>query len=98
MSYPIGIPLEEEEEEDDDITWAGKLRFLIYKIKGLPKTEKKKTTEEEEKYPSKSFIYIGVFYFTLNENEKLSCSNLANSVNSTCGVEKPIISYSSIRR
>ncbi|XP_054825893.1 ryanodine receptor 3 [Eublepharis macularius] len=47
-----GIPLEEEEEEEDDISWTGKLRSLIYKIKGLPKTEKKEPTEEEEKYPT----------------------------------------------
>uniref|UniRef100_G1KRA0 Ryanodine receptor 3 n=1 Tax=Anolis carolinensis TaxID=28377 RepID=G1KRA0_ANOCA len=47
-----GIPLEEEEVEDKDISWAGKLRSLIYKIKGAPKTEVRETTEEEEKYPT----------------------------------------------
>ncbi|KAJ6667359.1 hypothetical protein lerEdw1_017337 [Lerista edwardsae] len=46
------IPLEEEEMEEDDISWTGKLRSLIYKIKGLPKTEKRESAEEEEKYPT----------------------------------------------
>ncbi|KAK9409673.1 ryanodine receptor 3-like [Crotalus adamanteus] len=47
-----GIPLEEEKEEEENISWAGKLCSLIYKIKGIPKTEKREATEEEEKYPT----------------------------------------------
>uniref|UniRef100_A0A8B9ER95 Ryanodine receptor 3 n=1 Tax=Anser cygnoides TaxID=8845 RepID=A0A8B9ER95_ANSCY len=48
-----GIPLEEEEEEEEDSTLTGKLRSLIYKIKGPPKAEKVEPREEEEKSPSK---------------------------------------------
>ncbi|KAH1171424.1 hypothetical protein KIL84_007042, partial [Mauremys mutica] len=47
-----GIPLEEEEEMDEDTSWMGKLRSLIYKIKGPPKAEKKEPTEVEEKSPT----------------------------------------------
>ncbi|CAI5764049.1 ryanodine receptor 3 [Podarcis lilfordi] len=47
-----GIPLEGEEEEEEDLSWTGKLRSLVYKIKGPPKTEKREPTEEEEKYPT----------------------------------------------
>uniref|UniRef100_A0ABM5FAI2 Ryanodine receptor 3 n=1 Tax=Pogona vitticeps TaxID=103695 RepID=A0ABM5FAI2_9SAUR len=48
-----GIPLDEEEIESEDTSWTGKLRSLIYKIKGPPKTEERETTEEEEKkYPT----------------------------------------------
>uniref|UniRef100_A0A5F8GV70 Ryanodine receptor 3 n=1 Tax=Monodelphis domestica TaxID=13616 RepID=A0A5F8GV70_MONDO len=47
-----GIPLEEEEEEEEDISWTGKLRALIYKIKGPPKPEKEQPMEEEEKCPT----------------------------------------------
>ncbi|XP_077782721.1 ryanodine receptor 3 isoform X7 [Podarcis muralis] len=47
-----GIPLEAEEEEEEDLSWTGKLRSLVYKIKGPPKTEKREPTEEEEKYPT----------------------------------------------
>uniref|UniRef100_A0A670JW45 Ryanodine receptor 3 n=1 Tax=Podarcis muralis TaxID=64176 RepID=A0A670JW45_PODMU len=50
--YPLGIPLEGEEEEEEDLSWTGKLRSLVYKIKGPPKTEKREPTEEEEKYPT----------------------------------------------
>lgn len=97
IEYSVGIPLEEEEEEEDDISWTGKLRSLIHKIKGLPKMEKKKTTEEEEKYPSKSFIYIGAFYFTFKEKKwKFACSNLAVTVNSTSSIGQPTISNSPI--
>lgn len=52
--YTLGIPLDEEKEEEENISWAGKLCSLIYKIKGVQKTEKRETTEEEEKYPSKN--------------------------------------------
>ncbi|XP_056666198.1 ryanodine receptor 3 isoform X3 [Monodelphis domestica] len=47
-----GIPLEEEEEEEEDISWTGKLRALIYKIKGPPKPEKEQPMEEEEQCPT----------------------------------------------
>uniref|UniRef100_A0A8D2Q4B3 Ryanodine receptor 3 n=1 Tax=Varanus komodoensis TaxID=61221 RepID=A0A8D2Q4B3_VARKO len=47
-----GIPLDEEEEEEEDISWTGKLRSLIHKLKGPPKTKKREPTEEEEKYPT----------------------------------------------
>uniref|UniRef100_A0A8D0HWE0 Ryanodine receptor 3 n=1 Tax=Sphenodon punctatus TaxID=8508 RepID=A0A8D0HWE0_SPHPU len=47
-----GIPLEEEEEEEEDASWIGKLRSLIYKIKGPPKAEKEEPAEEEEKSPT----------------------------------------------
>uniref|UniRef100_A0A8C3CU68 Ryanodine receptor 3 n=1 Tax=Cairina moschata TaxID=8855 RepID=A0A8C3CU68_CAIMO len=47
-----GIPLEEEEEEEEDSTLTGKLRSLIYKIKGPPKAEKVEPREEEEKSPT----------------------------------------------
>ncbi|XP_051829609.1 ryanodine receptor 3 [Antechinus flavipes] len=47
-----GIPLEEEEEEEEDTSWTGKLRALIYKIKGPPKPEKELPTEEEELCPT----------------------------------------------
>ncbi|XP_010015146.1 PREDICTED: ryanodine receptor 3-like, partial [Nestor notabilis] len=46
-----GIPLEEEEEEEEDSSFTGKLRSLMYKIKGPPKAEKVEPKEEEEKYP-----------------------------------------------
>lgn len=49
----LGVPLEEEEEEEEDTSWAGKLRALVYKIKGPPKPEKEQPTEEEERCPSK---------------------------------------------
>lgn len=49
----LGVPLEEEEEEEEDTSWTGKLRALVYKIKGPPKPEKEKPTEEEERRPSK---------------------------------------------
>lgn len=49
----LGVPLEEEEEEEEDMSWAGKLRALVYKIKGPPKPEKEQPTEEEERCPSK---------------------------------------------
>uniref|UniRef100_A0A8B9TU88 Ryanodine receptor 3 n=1 Tax=Anas platyrhynchos TaxID=8839 RepID=A0A8B9TU88_ANAPL len=52
-----GIPLEEEEEEEEDSTLTGKLRSLIYKIKGPPKAEKVEPREEEEKSPSKFSFY-----------------------------------------
>lgn len=52
--YPLGIPLEEKKEEEENVSWAGKLCSLIYKIKGIEKTEKREATEEEEKYPSKN--------------------------------------------
>uniref|UniRef100_A0A5F8HEA4 Ryanodine receptor 3 n=1 Tax=Monodelphis domestica TaxID=13616 RepID=A0A5F8HEA4_MONDO len=51
-----GIPLEEEEEEEEDISWTGKLRALIYKIKGPPKPEKEQPMEEEEKSTLKELI------------------------------------------
>ncbi|KAJ7417044.1 hypothetical protein WISP_66534 [Willisornis vidua] len=47
-----GIPLEEEEEEEEDSSLAGKLRSLMYKIKGPPKAEKVEPKEEEEKSPT----------------------------------------------
>ncbi|XP_048805476.1 ryanodine receptor 3 isoform X1 [Lagopus muta] len=47
-----GIPLEEEEEEEEDSSLTGKLRSLIYKIKGPPKPEKIEPREEEEKSPT----------------------------------------------
>uniref|UniRef100_A0A8I3Q8Q6 Ryanodine receptor 3 n=1 Tax=Canis lupus familiaris TaxID=9615 RepID=A0A8I3Q8Q6_CANLF len=47
-----GVPLEEEEEEEEDTSWTGKLRALVYKIKGPPKPEKKQPIEEEERYPT----------------------------------------------
>uniref|UniRef100_A0A8C3RI39 Ryanodine receptor 3 n=1 Tax=Cyanoderma ruficeps TaxID=181631 RepID=A0A8C3RI39_9PASS len=47
-----GIPLEEEEEEEEDSSLAGKLRSLMYKIKGPPKAEKLEPKEEEEKAPT----------------------------------------------
>ncbi|XP_074091124.1 ryanodine receptor 3 isoform X9 [Macrotis lagotis] len=47
-----GIPLEEEEEEEEDTSWTGKLRALIYKIKGQPKLEKEQPMEEEEQCPT----------------------------------------------
>lgn len=53
-----GIPLEEEEEEEEDSTLTGKLRSLIYKIKGPPKAEKVEPREEEEKSPSKFSFYV----------------------------------------
>ncbi|XP_071665441.1 ryanodine receptor 3 isoform X11 [Patagioenas fasciata] len=47
-----GIPLEEEEEEEEDSSLTGKLRSLMYKIKGPPKAEKVEPKEEEEKSPT----------------------------------------------
>ncbi|KAJ7424709.1 hypothetical protein BTVI_05383 [Pitangus sulphuratus] len=47
-----GIPLEEEEEEEEDSSLTGKLRSLMYKIKGPPKAEKVEPEEEEEKSPT----------------------------------------------
>uniref|UniRef100_A0A663MKW1 Ryanodine receptor 3 n=1 Tax=Athene cunicularia TaxID=194338 RepID=A0A663MKW1_ATHCN len=47
-----GIPLEEEEEEEEDSSLTGKLRSLMYKIKGPPKAEKAEPKEEEEKSPT----------------------------------------------
>nr|XP_030130379.3 ryanodine receptor 3 isoform X4 [Taeniopygia guttata] len=47
-----GIPLEEEEEEEEDSSLTGKLRSLMYKIKGPPKAEKLEPREEEEKAPT----------------------------------------------
>uniref|UniRef100_A0A8C3VH37 Ryanodine receptor 3 n=1 Tax=Catharus ustulatus TaxID=91951 RepID=A0A8C3VH37_CATUS len=47
-----GIPLEEEEEEEEDSSLTGKLRSLMYKIKGPPKAEKLEPKEEEEKAPT----------------------------------------------
>ncbi|XP_043930092.1 ryanodine receptor 3 [Protopterus annectens] len=47
-----GIPLEEEEEEEQDTSWRGRLRSLVYKIKGPPKELKEEPTEEEEKAPT----------------------------------------------
>ncbi|OXB83885.1 UNVERIFIED_CONTAM: hypothetical protein H355_009369 [Colinus virginianus] len=47
-----GIPLEEEEEEEEDSSLTGKLRSLIYKIKGPPKPEKVEPREEEDKSPT----------------------------------------------
>ncbi|XP_045306090.1 ryanodine receptor 3 isoform X10 [Leopardus geoffroyi] len=47
-----GVPLEEEEEEEEDTSWAGKLRALVYKIKGPPKPAKEQPTEEEERCPT----------------------------------------------
>uniref|UniRef100_A0A7M4FMD4 Ryanodine receptor 3 n=1 Tax=Crocodylus porosus TaxID=8502 RepID=A0A7M4FMD4_CROPO len=48
-----GIPLEEEEEEEEDGSWTGKLRSLLYKIKGPPTAEKEEPRgEEEEKAPT----------------------------------------------
>uniref|UniRef100_A0A2K5IN02 Ryanodine receptor 3 n=1 Tax=Colobus angolensis palliatus TaxID=336983 RepID=A0A2K5IN02_COLAP len=47
-----GVPLEEEEEEEEDTSWTGKLRALVYKIKGPPKPEKEQPTEEEERCPT----------------------------------------------
>nr|XP_060475668.1 ryanodine receptor 3 [Panthera onca] len=47
-----GVPLEEEEEEEEDTSWAGKLRTLVYKIKGPPKPAKEQPTEEEERCPT----------------------------------------------
>lgn len=49
----LGVPLEEEEEEEEDTSWTGKLRALMYKIKGPPKPETEQPTEEEERSPSK---------------------------------------------
>ncbi|GAB5572618.1 ryanodine receptor 3 [Prionailurus iriomotensis] len=47
-----GVPLEEEEEEEEDTSWAGKLRSLVYKIKGPTKPAKEQPTEEEERCPT----------------------------------------------
>uniref|UniRef100_A0A803W213 Ryanodine receptor 3 n=1 Tax=Ficedula albicollis TaxID=59894 RepID=A0A803W213_FICAL len=47
-----GIPLEEEDEEEEDSSLTGKLRSLMYKIKGPPKAEKLEPKEEEEKAPT----------------------------------------------
>ncbi|XP_054256673.1 ryanodine receptor 3 [Indicator indicator] len=47
-----GIPLEEEEVEEEDSSLTGKLRSLMYKIKGPPKAEKVEPKEEEEKSPT----------------------------------------------
>ncbi|XP_030881032.1 ryanodine receptor 3 [Leptonychotes weddellii] len=47
-----GVPLEEEEEVEEDTSWTGKLRALVYKIKGPPKPEKEQPTEEEERSPT----------------------------------------------
>ncbi|KAM9380915.1 ryanodine receptor 3 [Phaethornis superciliosus] len=47
-----GIPLEEEEEEEEDSSLTGKLRSLMYKIKGPPKAEKVEPKDEEEKAPT----------------------------------------------
>ncbi|XP_019482753.1 PREDICTED: ryanodine receptor 3 [Hipposideros armiger] len=47
-----GVPLEEEEDEEEDTSWTGKLCALVYKIKGPPKPEKEKPTEEEESCPT----------------------------------------------
>lgn len=45
--------MEEEEEEEEDVSWTGKFRALVYKIRGPPKPEKEQPTEEEERCPSK---------------------------------------------
>ncbi|OCT64786.1 hypothetical protein XELAEV_18041025mg [Xenopus laevis] len=47
-----GIPLDEEEEEEEDTSMTGRLRTLLYKIKGRPKTEENDADEEEEKSPT----------------------------------------------
>ncbi|KAM6311510.1 ryanodine receptor 3 [Aegotheles albertisi] len=47
-----GIPLEEEEEEEEDSSFTGKLRSLVYKIKGPPKAEKIEPKDKEEKSPT----------------------------------------------
>ncbi|XP_064003828.1 ryanodine receptor 3 [Pogoniulus pusillus] len=47
-----GIPLEEEEMEEEDSSLTGKLRSLMYKIKGPPKAEKVEPKEEEEQSPT----------------------------------------------
>ncbi|XP_012869761.1 PREDICTED: ryanodine receptor 3 [Dipodomys ordii] len=47
-----GVPVEEEEEEEEDSSWPGRLRALVYKIKGPPRPEKMKRAEEEERYPA----------------------------------------------
>lgn len=49
----LGVPLEEEEEEEEDTSWTGKLRALVYKIRGPPMPEKEQPAEEEERSPSK---------------------------------------------
>ena len=57
---------EEEEEEEEDTSWTGKLRALVYKIKGPPKPEKKQPIEEEERYPSKwPCLSITVLFYDL---------------------------------
>uniref|UniRef100_A0A8C0F4N3 Ryanodine receptor 3 n=1 Tax=Bubo bubo TaxID=30461 RepID=A0A8C0F4N3_BUBBB len=43
---------QEEEEEEEDSSLTGKLRSLMYKIKGPPKAEKAEPKEEEEKSPT----------------------------------------------
>lgn len=40
---------------------TGKLRSLMYKIKGPPKAEKLEPKEEEEKAPSKFSFHINTF-------------------------------------
>ncbi|XP_056401288.1 ryanodine receptor 3 isoform X2 [Hyla sarda] len=47
-----GIPLDEEEDEEEDTSWTGRLRSLVHKIKGRPKTEEQDPAEEEEKSPT----------------------------------------------
>ncbi|XP_075469375.1 ryanodine receptor 3 isoform X3 [Ascaphus truei] len=47
-----GIPLEEEEGEEEDTSWTGRLRTLVYKIKGRSNTEEQDPAEEEEKSPT----------------------------------------------
>ncbi|XP_053330601.1 ryanodine receptor 3 [Spea bombifrons] len=47
-----GIPLDEEDEEEEDTSWTGRLRTLVYKIKGRSKTEEQDPAEEEEKSPT----------------------------------------------
>ncbi|XP_053330367.1 ryanodine receptor 3-like [Spea bombifrons] len=47
-----GIPLDEEDEEEEDTSWTGRLRTLVYKIKGRSKTEEQDPAEEEEEYPT----------------------------------------------
>jgi ryanodine receptor 3 len=48
-----GVPLEEEEEEEEDVSWTGRLRALVHKIRGPPTPEKVQPTEEKESCPGK---------------------------------------------
>ncbi|XP_053330419.1 ryanodine receptor 3-like [Spea bombifrons] len=41
-----------EDEEEEDTSWTGRLRTLVYKIKGRSKTEEQDPAEEEEKSPT----------------------------------------------